>query len=810
MNESAIPPGTPEAPLWSALAGVVGRYSVFAAIALFFLSFTLAFLPRGGRLTKTAFTLGALSLLTTFVTLAALFLGDRFEYRYVFSHSDRFNPLQYKLSAIWTDQTGSFLLWGVTSSLFGAWAVLRAKEFARAAAGVMALPLAGIAAILALDSPFHLLADVVRNGRTYVPANGTGMPPLLQNYWNAIHPPIVFSGFGLLIVPFALGLAGLLRRDLTGWIAPARPFVLWGVSILGLGISLGGLWAYESQGWGGFWAWDPVENVSLVPWLFMVALAHGMIAQARSRRGSIATLVLAGLPFLAFVYGTFLTRSGLLEGVSNHSFARMDKATLQVLRGVLVGVLIAYVGSVAAAFRMAKTPEPVATATAEKGYERGQAYSAGIVLISLISLVIAVGMSWPVIVALRGGRTERVEETLYQQALIPFFIPLLLLMAVAPFMKWRGETPTAIGRRVMNAFSISLGLFGLLLLSTRFPGSPIVLDPNRRVSAPFGLQMSSTFVIGGLLWLLLFVAVANLQRLAGSLKKNPMTLGGLVSHIGIAVLLGGLLLSHGLERKERLFLRPGAPAEALGYRIAYEDFQGKDIYDRDGKVLLTVTRPDGHRFEARPGLYYYDQNEGAHAEEPQGPPKANVLPHIERSFTHDVYVAMSAPITDAFETPVSLKPGETKTQGGITLQYIEPTMSGQPGQPGARFGALVRITYKGKSALSKPEIELTGGGIRPTLSPAGEGFKLAMVAMNAADRSAQLQVLLSPPVYPIELYEKPLTSLVWLGTGIFTLGGAMSAFARRLRRPSPAPRAVPATDPPTDFPPTNRAPLPTP
>ncbi len=815
MNESVIPPGTPEAPAWSLLVGALGRGSVLAAAALFLLAFGLAFLPRRDRLTKAAFVLGALALGTTLASLGALFLGDRFEYRYVFSHSDLRNPLQYKLSAIWTDQQGSFLLWGVTSSLFGAWAVLRAKEFGRAAAGIMALPLAGIAAILAIESPFVLLADAVQNGKTFVPPNGTGMPPLLQNYWNAIHPPIVFSGFGLLIVPFALGLAGLLRRDLAGWIPAARPFVLWGVAVLGLGISLGGMWAYESQGWGGYWAWDPVENVSLVPWLFMVALSHGMIAGARARRPSVATLVLAGLPFLAFVYGTFLTRSGLLDGVSNHSFARMDRATLQVLRAVLVGVAGAYVASVIAAVRIAKAPAPAAPSAPAAGYERGQAYSAGIVLLSLVSLVIAVGMSWPVLVALRGGRTERVEETLYQQALVPFFIPLLLLMAVAPFMKWRHEAPGAIGKRAMNAFSLSLGLFGLLLLATRLPGSPILLDSARRVSAPFGLQLSSIAVIGGLVWALLFVAVANGARLVGSLKKDKMSLGGFVAHVGIAVLLGGLLLSHGLERKERVFLRPGAPAEALGYRLAYDRYDGGDMYDRGGKVRLNVTGPDGRAFVARPGLYYYDSGEvasqGQGGGEAQGPPKANVLPHIERSLTHDVYVAMSAPITDAFESPVSLKPGETKTQGGITLQYIQPTMSGEPGTPGAKFGALVRLTYQGRSALSKPEIEITPEGVRPTLVSAGQGFGLSLSTVDPRDRSIQVQAHLTPPVYPIELYEKPLTSLVWLGTGIFTLGGAMSAFARRLRRPARLPKPAPGEEPPaTDRTTTpNRAPLPT-
>ncbi|RYG39457.1 hypothetical protein EON79_24055, partial [bacterium] len=333
---------------------------------------------------------------------------------------------------------------------FGFWALLRAGQFTRPAAGAMAIFLAGICAIIHKGSAFTFLNDVVQKGEVLLPPNGNGLTPSLQNYWVAIHPPTIFSGFGLLIVPFGLGVAGVIRRDLTGWIAAARPFALWGVAILGLGISMGGLWAYETQGWGGFWAWDPVENVSLVPWLFLVALAHSLLIQARTARGSIATLVLAGLPFLAFVYGTFLTRSGLLDKVSVHSFASMEADALRYLRGMLIGLAIGYVAYVVQSIRLAKAlPAPVPVER-PAGYDRGQAYAAGIVLISLIAVVVSVGMSWPVLQVLRGGEGARIEEPTYHKALVWFFIPVMLLMAVGPFLTWKAEVPKETWRRVMN------------------------------------------------------------------------------------------------------------------------------------------------------------------------------------------------------------------------------------------------------------------------------------------------------------------------------------------------------------------------
>lgn len=806
MNEHAghdhgpgIPDGTPITPAWALLVGIVGRSSVVAAGLLFALSLLLAFVPRpfAGKGTKIAFGLGTLGLIVAITSLGTLFVTDQFAFQYVFNHSDARNALQYKIAAIWTAQEGSFLLWGLASSIFGFWALLRSGEFARPAAGAMALFLAGICAILYRETPFGFLNDVVQDGKVFLPPNGNGLTPSLQNYWVAIHPPTIFSGFGLLIVPFALGVAGVLKRDLTGWIPTARPFALWGVAILGLGISMGGLWAYETQGWGGFWAWDPVENVSLVPWLFLVGLTHGLLIQARTNRGSLITLVLAGLPFLAFVYGTFLTRSGLLDKVSVHSFASMDKAALQILRGMLIGLALGYVAYVWQAVSLAKSAPAPVQPERPPGYDRGQAYAAGIVLISLIAVVVAVGMSWPVLQVLRGGEGSRIEEPVYHKALVWFFIPLMSLMAVGPFLTWKAELPKETWRRVMNSFSISLGLLGLSIFAMKIPGSGIVLDATRRVEGPFGLLLPQLAVIGLLFWLCLFVLVANTGRIQQGLKRSKMTLGGFVSHIGIAVLLGGLLLSHGLERKERVFVREGAPSDALGYRFEYKGLSRQEIDDRDNKVLISVTGPNGRSFEARPGLYYYPGQEGQMT--------AMVWPHIERSLTHDVYLSLREPITEVFAEPVKLKPGETKTQDGITLTYIQPTSSGVPGQPGAKFGAVVRISQGGKSAIAKPELELTPEGPLSNLVQAGDDFKLAMGTISPADKSITLRAFLSPPIYPIELFEKPLTSLVWFGTGIFTFGGAMSAFARRLRRPVRVVDEAPVADRPVP----NVAPLPT-
>ena len=351
-------------------------------------------------------------------------------------------------------------------------------------------------------------------------------------------------------------------------------------------------------------------------------------------------------------------------------------------------------------------------------------------------------MSWPVLTALRGREGSRVEEALYHQALVWFFIPLMGLIAVAPFMRWRSETKGAIAKRAMNSFSLSLAVLGLALIAMKLPASQIVLDPARTVSGPFGTSLNALLVLGFLLWLCIFVASANTVRVLESLKRDKMTLGGFVSHIGIAVLLGGLILSHGLERKAQLFLREGAPTEGLGYKIAYKAMTRTDLYDRSNKVELNVQEPDGKTFVAEPALYYFDgPDEGGGKK-----PTPNVWPHIERRLSHDVYIALRAPITEVFAEPMSLKPGESRTQDDLTITYVRFTMKGEPGQPGTRFGAVVNVAYKGRITTAHPELEITPDGPAPVgLVGAGPDFNLGLMGISPVDRSVKVQAFFSPP-----------------------------------------------------------------
>jgi cytochrome c-type biogenesis protein CcmF len=384
-------------------------------------------------------------------------------------------------------------------------------------------------------------------------------------------------------------------------------------------------------------------------------------------------------------------------------------------------------------------------------------------------------MSWPVITAARGGQGSRVEESLYHLVVVWFFLPLMVLMAITPFVSWRRMEGTALRDRLFGVLCVSFGITGLLhlmLLSTPLGVHP---EAGATVAAPFGRHVPLALWMLVLLLSVVFVVVANVWRTVELMRRSAMGTGGFVAHLGLAVLLGGLVLSRGYERKATLQVSAGTPATAMGYTVAYRGTTTRDPFDRDRKVEFDVTTPGGTKFVARPGHYQYKAGEDT---------KDQVWPAIERFATHDVYLAMGPPQMFVTPEPLRLKPGESQDLGGAIVEYLEPTRKGEFGKPGTQFGAKLRLTTHddlnvAHQYLAKPTLTLGEGGLTPSLPHFGPDLRVALLGMDASDKSMQVALLFDRPPYPMELYEKPYTGLVWLGTGVLTLGGLISAFARR-------------------------------
>jgi cytochrome c-type biogenesis protein CcmF len=782
-------------PQWAITVGDFGRSLVVFSCVLMLVAIIGHLLsprfPTLAKIGRISFALGGLSVVGTFISLAVLFANNRFEYEYIWGHADTKNALAYRIAGIWSGQEGSFLLWATASAIFGLLAVWKLGSLQRWFTITYAAFLGGIMGILSYESPFKL---ILMEGKPVTPPEGQGLAPSLQNYWVIIHPPVIFLGFGLLTVLFALAIAALVKNEFDEWVPLVRPWAISAVTMVGVGLCMGGFWAYETLGWGGFWMWDPVENVSFVPWCLGAAFIHGILVQTARSKWKLGNLLLGGLPFLTFMYGTFLTRSGLLANASVHSFAEMERSALQLL----IGMLVLAVGSFAILFVRSALFMKKQTAKADqeiKGLHREGFYFFGTSLLIAMGVATLIGMSVPFFMALQGRPPQIVEEKLYHMVLPWIFVPLMLIMAVTPFISWRGTPGLDFAKRVYSILCISIGLTGFMFMGFVIGPLSKLMDTAGGIDFPFGLKVPAVVWVLVLLWLCLFVIVGNVWRMAELKKASKLGWAPFITHAGVAILMAGLILSRGFERRQETIVLQESPGKLLAYGLRF-DGMTSDTSDRENKVKLTVFDPhkkDEVLFTAMPGLYYVKGGEGE--ENPM------VWPHIQRYPFHDLYITLHPPqkeLTDAIE----IAPGETKKLGSWDVTYDEMIREGEAGLAGTTFGAKIRFKTPHGEIPAVPRIELGQGGAIQRPAQVDDQVRVAMTSMDAATKKVSLQMQLATPMYPVEIFVKPFTGFVWLGTGIMTFGGFLSAYYRRAARRAAAKAKVPADD---DFEPGRRA-----
>lgn len=332
------------------IPGVLGNAFValtFAAAALSVFAYAMAFFQKGEsslhwkKLGRKSFFVSSIASFIFIGIMFYLLTMQYFEYHYVWEQINSKMSFKYILVAFWGGQSGSFMLWIFWHAVIGLFLLKKERHWETEVMGIFALVMMFLSSMLLGiyigdyrlgSNPFGLQRDVVDGFGTIwslIPdylqldprfENGKGLNPLLQNYWMIIHPPTLFLGFALTLVPFAYAAAGLLRKSYQDWIKPALPWTFVGILVLGVGILMGGAWAYESLSFGGFWAWDPVENASLVPWLTLVGAGHLMLVNKNHQRSLYSAFFFSLISFILILYSTFLTRSGVLGDTSVHSF----------------------------------------------------------------------------------------------------------------------------------------------------------------------------------------------------------------------------------------------------------------------------------------------------------------------------------------------------------------------------------------------------------------------------------------------------------------------------------------------------------
>ncbi len=516
-------------------------------------------------------------------TLLYAILTHQFQYTYVWSYSSRALSTPLLISTFYAGQEGSFLLWALFTALIGVFLMRHSSRYGYEAQ-VMSV-FTGIELMLLLmllvKNPFlyvwESFAGEVQPG--FMPADGRGLNPLLQNYWMVIHPQVLFSGFAAMGVPYAYAMAALLKRDYDYWFKPATPWIVFGILVLGLGIMMGGFWAYETLGWGGYWAWDPVENSSLVPWLIGVAAIHTIMSQRKSGAFARTNLVLGMLCFILVLYSTFLTRSGVLGDTSVHSFVDPGMWAYWLL---VLMMLIAVAAPIILFVRRWK--EIPSRPAKHDYYSREFALFLGSAALVFVALFVIVGTSSPMLSDLLYGKKSAVDISYYATTTLPLGIAMGLLMGFGQLLWWTRSDRKAFRRALalplilahvaMLGF-VALGVHGLLLLSFLFAAT--------------------------------FALLVNLRVGWTIVKGNPKLAGGAVAHIGVAVMFFGFIASSEYDGTQTVSLPQGTTVETLGYRLTYE---GYDVREGERHAFNVLVEKDGQSFHLAPVMYFSSYNEG--------------------------------------------------------------------------------------------------------------------------------------------------------------------------------------------------------
>jgi cytochrome c-type biogenesis protein CcmF len=517
-----------------------------------------------------------LSTLVAAVVLVVGFVRDDFSLAYVAGHSSRDLPLQYKISAFWGGQEGSLLLWLLVLTAYATLAVWFAHRRARDLVAWVTPVLGGIAVgftwlLVAVSSPFDTIA---------APAEGNGLNPSLQNPYMVAHPVFLYLGYVGLAVPFAFAMGALLSgRTDERWIVATRRWTIVAWTALGIGQLLGAHWAYEEVGWGGYYAWDPVENAALMPWLAATAFLHSVMIQEKRGMLRVWNVTLVSLAFCLSLFGTFLTRSGIVSSI--HSFTQSSIGPW-FLGFIVLAVVFA------TAMIWLRLPQLRTTARLESLVSREAAFLYNNLLLVALCLTILWGTAWPIVSEAVRGETVVVGRPYYDFFLRIFGLPLLLLMGIGPLIAWRRASLRGLARVfawpagialatgiALIAFGAGSSILGLIAYSfAAFVLATITLEFARGTSARRALTGESVPTAFG--------------RLVG---RNRRRYGGYVVHAAIVLLAIGVAGSSAYDSVVEGRLSPGESLAVAGYTLTF-----RELTERDGpnateiRAVLDVRR----------------------------------------------------------------------------------------------------------------------------------------------------------------------------------------------------------------------------
>jgi len=753
------------------------------------------------RIARIAFLTDAVSVVFVFAIIYYIISNHYFEYHYAWNHSDKSLSLGYLVSSIWEGQEGSFLLWTIWHGVIGAVLirtagrleapVMTVLSFAQLCLASMVLGIY-VFGIKIGSNPFLLTREVFQDAPIFnMPdylslasmQDGNGLNQTLQNYWMVIHPPILFLGFASTIVPFAYAIAGLWKNDHSYWTRAALPWSLFSSGILGLGIMMGARWAYESLSFGGYWAWDPVENASLVPWLVMIAGIHTQVIYNATGHSLRPTYFFFIISFLLILYSTYLTRSGDLQDTSVHAFT--GSGLNWQLRLFVAVFLIPSLGLYL--LRYKKIPF---IAKEESNYSREFWMFIGSLVLFLSAMFIIVFTSLPVINKIIGTNYTVGAEVEFFYNRIQIFVAIVLgvLTAVTQFLRYKNTSSKSFWKKILVPTIISLLISAAISLFG---------DIDYDLFGAGYLAAIHVALFAGV-----YAVVANIGYIWAGLNGKLKAAGASVGHVGFGLMLVGILISSAKKEvlsinrlnplnfapeskqkgTENLTLFKGIRTDMGKYWATYV----KDSSDKDEKTtyyhIEMERKADGKSFTLKPDLIKNTKGqEGMSAN-----PDARHYVHKD-IFSYITYAEASGEEDTAQFKQHPMMPGDTVyySNGLMVLDKVTPNPVTDKYQfkptDTAIMAELKVISSSGKIFTANPVFYVKNNQVQyhlDTVLSEGLAIALSQIIDNKKIGISVKESSRMTPFIALKVLQFPFINLLWLGTILMVTGFAMSAVRR--------------------------------
>ncbi len=677
---------------------------------------------------------GACGLLTLCVVLIEIaFATDDFSFKIVQQHSSIATPPFYKMAAMWSSQEGSLLLWAWVLSIASSLALYVTRKRLREIVPYATAVMAGIASFF---TGLMLFAGGVNPFAKLSPAplDGIGLNPLLQHPSMMIHPPMLYSGYVAFTIPFAFAIGALITRRLdASWIRATRRFALIAWAFLGFGLLLGARWSYTELGWGGYWAWDPVENAALMPWLIGTAFLHSIMVQEKRGMLKVWNACLIVATFSLALLGTFLVRSGVLQSI--HAFG--DSTVGPYILGLIAVVLIGSTALIVSRLDDLRSEKRIDSLAS-----REAVFVVNNLLLVALCATIFWGTFFPLISELFTGTKSSLAAPWFDRYTTPLAILLVLFTGIGPLLAWR-RISWKTAKRVFLVPSLAAAAAGVVLV--------LFTDAAHKPWA-FALFAFATFALVGLAQE--FWRGASARRslkggsmpaaLVGVVSRNRRRYGGYIVHMGIAVLLIGIAASSSFQTNRDVDLKPGESAVIDGYSVTY--LRPTASVDRlaftAGAVLLV--KKDGKTFTLHPDRRFY---------RPTGSPGGTISNYFGGESDSDI--GLKAGVLRDFWT--AIQPSITGVQAAARAadKGFEACVGGGPGAP---------PQCKAVAAMMR------AAAANPRLRPAALAQIEALQVATAKQIGKRYVAEGAPATFRVIV--NPLVTWMWIG-GLIALAGAL-------------------------------------